>query len=431
MKNKLCKFLIVIFYITISLSCLISGHNKEDLKIFIISDLHYFDPSLGSESELLQREESISIKMFKESQKILEETIEIILKEDADIILIPGDLTKDGEKKSNEIVSQYLSEIEKKGKRVFVIPGNHDINNSGSFSYSDIEGKMKTSNTSLEDFKAIYKDFGYEEALYKDSNSLSYIAALNEKTWLLSLAPIKSKKIMGEFTLPTLNWLKSKLIEAKNKNITIFAMIHQSILEHYPDISKIRYGRLIKDREKLVALLMDHNIKVIFTGHIHANDIEVYKNDKNFFIDISTGSIIIKPCSYRLVNYKEKNNVLFIETKNINFKYLDTDFQGYANEFINKQFPMEAKEYLIKMGLNDLSIDKILPLLVKTYIAFFHGNESINKDEDIMNSIYNLSMDDDKMHVFLAKTLSGIWNDKTPDRDVKINLIDGNIESLK
>ncbi len=433
MKNNLCKFLYVIFFIIITVSNIISKGKIDSLNFFIFSDPHYIDPSLGTETELLQKEELTGIKMHKESQKIFEKTVEIILQENVDIILIPGDLTKDGEKKSNEKVSKYLTEIEKKGKRVFVIPGNHDINNSESFSYSDKKGKTRIPNTSPEDFKAIYKDFGYEEALYKDPESLSYIAALNKNTWLLALAPLKSIRIKGEFTSLTLNWLKTKLIEAKKKNITVFAMIHHGVLEHHPYISKLRKDRLINEWGKTASLLIDYDIKIIFTGHTHANDIEIYKKDNNFIVDILTGSTIIWPCSYRLVNYNKKSNELIIKTKNLNYKFLETNFQDYAYDFINKHFPIEAKQYLIKMKLNDQSIDIILPLLIKTYIAFFHGDESKNKNEYIINSINNILNDyeNDNINIILAKALLGIWNDNTPDRDVKINLNNGNIEDLR
>lgn len=431
MKNKLSKLLSVIIFLIISISNIISEDKKDFLKFFIFSDPHYLDSSLGTETELLKKEELTGIKMIKEGQKIFEKTVEIILNEDADIILLPGDLSKDGEKISHEIVSKYLTEIEKRGKRVFVIPGNHDINNSESFKYSDKNGKTRVPNTSPEDFIAIYKDFGYNEALYKDPESLSYIAALNGNTWLFALAPLKSNKINGEFTSQSINWLKSKLTEAKNKNIRTFAMIHHAVLELHPYLSKIRKDSIIDQREKIVSLLMDYDIKIIFTGHIHANDIEVYKKDKNFIFNIATGSAIVWPCSYRLVNYNEIINELLIKTKNINFEFLETNFQDYADEFIHRQFPIEAREYLSKLKLNDQAADKILPLLVKTYIAFFHGDESKNSDEEVINLINPLLNDKDEMIAFLAKVLSGIWNDNTPDRDVNINLKNGNIEDLQ
>ncbi len=437
MKNKLCKFILFTFILSLSVSNLLSKNNTDTLKLFLFSDPHYFDPSLGTETELFQKEQITEMKMHKQSKEIINKTVEIILKENVDIILIPGDLTKDGEKKSHEMVSKYLSKIEKSGKRVFVIPGNHDINNDESFTYSDNKNRLKTPTTSPKKFKELYKDFGYEEALYKDSNSLSYIAELNKNTWLLAMAPLSSKSrlkpksVRGEFTSSTLNWVKSKLIEAQKKNITVFGMIHHSILEHFPYMDIVRKGRLLNDWKKITPVLLDHGLNIVFTGHIHANDIVKYKKNNNFIIDILTGSTIIWPCSYRLINYNKNSKELLINTKNINFQFLETDLQNYAYEFINKQFPIFAKKSLIQMGFNDQTIKKILPLLVKTYIAFYHGDESKNQNKEIIKSINFLLNDKDEMKTFFAKVLLGIWNDDTPDRNVKINLNNGTIESLK
>ena len=429
--KKIYYFIILI--LTISAINIISEDkvDKDILRMLIFADPHYFDPSLGTESKIFQEDESKSIKLHKESQKIIEGLIEIINNNDSNIIIVPGDLSKDGEKKSNEIMSKYLAEIEKTGKRVFIIPGNHDINSNDSFSYSDVEGKLKTQNTSPEAFRRIFKNFGYEEALYLDSKSLSYIAALDEKTWLLAMSPLDSKnQIAGKFSFSTLSWMKSKLKEAVKKNINVLAMNHHSILEHYLYMDKIRKGRLIDDWKKVVSVVMKYDVKVVFTGHIHANDIVKYEKDKKYIFDIATSSPIIWPPSYRLINYDEKKQELLIKTKDIDYEFSKTSLQKYSYNFMKERFRYEAEKALIKIGVRGQSIDKILPLVVETYIAYYYGDESNNQENNFIKSISFLLNDEDEMVVFLANVLLGIWNDDTPDRDVKIDLNSGKLTNL-
>ncbi|MFQ8842968.1 MAG: metallophosphoesterase family protein [Clostridium fessum] len=51
--------------------------------------------------------------------------------EDPDLLILSGDLTLDGEKASHEELAELLEGLSEAGIEVAVIPGNHDINNSG------------------------------------------------------------------------------------------------------------------------------------------------------------------------------------------------------------------------------------------------------------------------------------------------------------
>jgi len=46
---------------------------------------------------------------------------------------------------------------------------------------------------------------------------------------------------------------------------------------------------------------MKAGIRLIFTGHYHANDIVEFTNDGKTLYDIQTGSLVTPPYSYRIM----------------------------------------------------------------------------------------------------------------------------------
>jgi len=149
--------------------------NAGTLKIGVFSDAHYYDATLGVEGAAYQMYTAQDPKMLAESHALLQATIDKLVSEDVDVVLVPGDLTKDGELHNHQIVASYLAQLEDAGKKVYVIPGNHDISNphASSFQGSNLV-PMPTITPS--EFADIYNDFGYGEAVYRDPNSKSYIA---------------------------------------------------------------------------------------------------------------------------------------------------------------------------------------------------------------------------------------------------------------
>ena len=133
-----------------------------------------------------------------------------------DILIISGDLTTNGEKQSHLTLADKLKNIEKtSGTKVYVIPGNHDIENPWARGFKGDE-RYKIDTISASDFSKIYKDFGYGEAISRDKDSLSYLAAPSDDVWLLMLDTCEyrlNKKAgipvtNGEIKDTTLKWIK-------------------------------------------------------------------------------------------------------------------------------------------------------------------------------------------------------------------------------
>ncbi len=136
-------------------------------RVVVFSDPHIYDTSLGISGSAFEEYLLDDRKLLVESEEILAQAVEEMLQEGADFILLPGDLTKDGERSSHDLIARYLSRIEAAGTPIYVVPGNHDILNPHAVRYMD-DKTEPVENVTPEQFRQIYKAFGYEEAIFSD-----------------------------------------------------------------------------------------------------------------------------------------------------------------------------------------------------------------------------------------------------------------------
>ena len=150
--------------------------NDRTLKIAVLSDLHFMDPSLlRSDGSAFQMYLMQDPKLLAESGAILQQIIRKLLAEKPDLVLISGDLTKDGELISHKAILKQLKILSQNHIKVLVVPGNHDINNPDAKLF-DGDNVIPVTTITPENFKSLYADYGYRNAIAKDPNSLSYVS---------------------------------------------------------------------------------------------------------------------------------------------------------------------------------------------------------------------------------------------------------------
>src|SRR5450432_2275311 len=164
-------------------------HNLS-LKIAVVSDIHYMDPSLlvnnADAGIAFQTYLQYDPKLVEYSDPIFRAVIAQLITEKPDVLLIPGDLTKDGEKISHKTMAGLLRDLANAHIKVFVVPGNHDINNPNARAY-DGDKALTTPSISANEFSTIYSAFGYGNALSRDSGSLSYLNQADSNLWILAI----------------------------------------------------------------------------------------------------------------------------------------------------------------------------------------------------------------------------------------------------
>lgn len=437
-KDFFAALLVVVFIVSctkdylIDSSEVISDNNElksasPHLKIAVISDIHYFDPSLlpvdPAGEAYFQEYLAHDPKLLAFSDPILRRVISDLIAEKPDIVLVPGDLTKDGEQISHETLATILKLLTDKGIKVYVIPGNHDIRNPHAFSFSAI---APVNSILPDEFASIYGNFGYNGSI-RDANSLSYINKISDKLWILGIDACKyaentnSPIVGGKIKPATMSWIQEKMGEARNKNVTVITMMHHGIMEHYQGQNDLDPGYVVDDWQNSATTLMNAGIKVVFTGHYHANDITQFSVNGKTLTDIETGSLVSWPSPYRILDLY--GNFISSETKlvtTIDAEFPEgLNFQTYSNYFHTAHFngyfyyAMQLKygvpEYLAQIGA---------PLFQKAIMAHYSGDESLSMEE--MGNIETFASYSTDL-ALLRGALYSLWTDYNP-KDNNITL---------
>ena len=365
----------------------------QTLNIGVITDTHYLSEKLMDGDYAVDNFVLVSGRNIKDTPAVLDKVLDEYLHSNINVLLVCGDMTKDGEKQSHIDFVKKLKTLQDKGVRIFAIPGNHDINIPNSVEFKGNK-TLPVPNVSPEEFSDIYARCGYKGALKYDASSLSYVAALNSKTWLLAIdaakytdRPSSSGRILPE----TEKWIVEVLDEAHAKGIQVIGMMHWGLTEHIMYQSVVFGDYLVSDWERLRTLFADKGMKAVFTGHFHANDITAFTSDEgNTIYDIETGTLSAYPFAYRFVelNAEEMN----ITTKNVTSIPSNPNLAADSKDLMRKLANKQAVGKLKKMNM-DLSAEvssHFAEVLAQISILHAYGDEQM--DDHLKQLMENLAL---------------------------------------
>ncbi len=409
------------------------AYPETDLVVF--SDPHIYDSALGTTGKAFEAYLEKDRKLLRESPEILESAIASIKGLKANIVLVPGDLTKDGEKSSHELAASYLAKLKAAGKKVYVVPGNHDIMNGHSYRFVG-DTVERVPNITAEQFTQIYADYGYKDALQRDPDSISYVAEPQPGLWLLGLDSCRYKENIedkesitdGKFSPQTLGWIEKMLGQAAKDNKAVIVMMHHGIMEHYVGQEK-NYGEyIVDDAPEVSRMLAAYNARMVFTGHYHAQDITVKKWDdtKKFVFDIETGSLVTYPCPYRVVNINTEQQAV-IKTELVTaIKSHPQDFPAFGKQYLLDGIAGIATATLTgTYKVDRIEAEKISKEVAVAFGAHYAGDETLAPGQQpvIESGLSPLGW----VVIQMRKDLIiGLWNDLPPaDNNITLNLKDG------
>ena len=347
----------------------------------VISDLHFYDTSLGCEGSAFENEMDLDRKMLIESEELLDYTIENLLESDIQFLLVCGDLTKDGEALNHKRLSAKLQVLAEHGIKVIVTPGNHDINN---FSAVEFSGEIKSSVESIssEDFKEIYAKMGFEDSLMSDDSSLSYVSEPVPGLWVIAIDACRYDEnradgipsvVGGAIKKGTEQWLKNVLSQARENGKAVIALLHHGVVEHWDGQARLHPDCLLKDYNRIGRLLASNNVSFVFTGHNHAQNIARADFSGNILHDVGTGSLVTYPCPVRHCNIS--NNRITIVTQTIADKLNTTsDFSDIAKGVIKKSVAVTSISDLRGYRVSDSDAEYIAKELGEAFVAHYSGD---------------------------------------------------------
>lgn len=418
----------------------INSKSITDFDISIISDPHVLAEDLIGPSERFIKELKVERKLVVESEALFKRALEIVDRANSKFLILPGDLVKEGEYKSHILVATYLKAWKDKdpSRKVFIIPGNHDLNNHRAYDFSK---DRPTKSVSPKDFHKIYALFYEDDSIlefYRDSpifknyldrvnkeygrsdqysyyaqGYFSYIARVKKEytndnglTIIMLDTSIYSadseekhrdnrENIPGSINIEMLRWTVKKIDEAKKRKDMVIVVAHHAFLPNFrnqelafaPFIIKEWRDKFIDEDPRInkktpIEILADSGVKFIFTGHLHENGTAKYTTEENNTIyDIQTGSTITYPLPIRHLlihnNTSTKKAFSIYVTTELIDKFSYTDHFGKVHEVDNA---------LVHAMTNQLSLRDV----IHNYIRIQANNPLFDKIDFKKEIIDNL-----------------------------------------
>ncbi len=398
----------------------------------VLSDTHLYDAGLGVTGKAFQDYMDDDRKLLPQSEELLLQALAMAAESGPQFLIISGDLTKDGEKRNHELMASHLTALAGRGIKTYVVPGNHDILNPDSKSFEG-DGTKPEPTVTPEEFAAIYKDFGYGNPIMRDPASLSYVAEPVPGLWLLALASCdysenqkKGKpETDGRFKQETVGWMETVLTDALRSGKAVIAVMHHGVMEHYIGQEKY-YGEYIVDEALTISsMLAAYGVRVVFTGHFHAQDIKRQKSkDGKFLYDVETGSLVGSPDALRIVEIAEPQRMT-IHSRFIlslpSYEARGEDFAEFSYNFERSGIAGIAIETLTGLGVPEAEAELLAPQIADAFMAHYIGDEKFLGKEMLKSK--GLSFMGGLVVGNRKGLINGLWNDLAPaDNDIVIDL---------
>ena len=348
--------------------------------IVVLSDTHVMGPGLlVNDGAAWQKELANDRKLFDYSQEVFDVLMETMLSEKPDMVLITGDLTKDGELLSHQYVAGQLNRLREAGIKTFVIPGNHDFGSKHALIF-DGDQSSKAEVVSREQFTELYRNHGYGAESLRDETSLSYCCEPVEGLLLIGL----DSGTDGRLEESTLQWACQQAAQAQQQGKYVLAMMHHALLPHFNEEDQMLPSSVVQNYETVRNRLADAGVQVVLTGHIHISDIaKDYNADLTRSIyDISTGSVISYPCDYRHLSLSEDRAQLSVSTNRITTLPDHPVYGTTAKERLHQSLSQFVKR--------SIKNDMIASVAANALLIHAEGNE--NESEEASNIMGTLQL---------------------------------------
>ena len=343
----------------------------EKIKIIVATDMHYYLKEYYEECDWYEDYVAMGDgKMITYGDQIMDDFIHSVIKEKPDLLLITGDITLNGEYGSHQEMAKRLSVLNDYGIEVAVMPGNHDIDNIFTKGYGK-ENNFKVENTSVEQFRNLYKNLGYHLSTSTHTESLSYEIQINSQYSLLlidsnthTLTSGSALDNGGKISESTYEWIEERLSVIQKEGRIPLVSLHHNITDHNELLNS---SYTLRDNQRFVDLLNQYGVKFTLTGHIHAQNIKQIDG----IYDIVTSSLVVAPLQY---------GVLEIDSGNVNYytQQIETDIE--SNDYFLMVSSNRFEESFEAITDEDVR-EKMKDVVVKTKLYYVGGTLADHKDE--------------------------------------------------
>ncbi len=358
---------------------------------WVISDTHLIADSLHDHGQAFsQMQKTSQGKDLYYQETALSAFVRMAQKKKPAAIIVTGDVTFNGERVSAEKFAEIFKPL--KETQLLVIPGNHDIYDGWA---REFRGKKQyyAGQISPRMWRNIFKT-SYENAVSVDDKSLAYSVQLNPD-YLLILADSNDYGKEEATTAPATagflgkeqrRWIKAQLQYASENNLQVIFCMHHNLYAHNPAVNK---GYVVDDYHELRKLLAQYNVKLVFSGHIHAQNI-MLPQDPCPATEIVTSSfcsndqgygvvkVSPKEVSYTCHHFKMKDYLTDKEKQN----WTLTHFHDYLENIQLGTISAELMQKDLYQNHDDIdTVRKMWRLFGEMNYHFFTGKNHIESEE--------------------------------------------------
>ncbi len=371
-------------------------------RIVVISDPHVMAPELVEDptNERYQYVMSQERKLLPQSFELFSAVLDSVRALRPDLFLIVGDMTKDGELASHELVVAYLQQLASEGIRTLVIPGNHDLECIASYAFT-ASGLKKTENVSIDEFAAFYQDFGWGLGSERDPNSLTYACDIFDGVRFIGIddchTPSRGYTKVGDaefggITPATLEWVIAQADKATAEGKVVIVAIHHQLLYHYVGQERLMASAATDQGESIARTLADHGVRVVLTGHMHTPNISRIRGFEtdDVITEIACPSTVTYPVQYRILTLSDDLASLSVDTRSLRSSANISDVQQAAHDKV------------------EATLGKIISDLVPRYMyAFNQMLASFAGDPAFAGVIEDVPQDPDELAALAELAFSG------------------------
>lgn len=339
----------------------------EPVALAIATDLHYLSPELTDHGPYFQRLiQNGDGKAMDRVEEITDAFVAQVVADRPDALILSGDLTFNGARMSHTALAEKLRQVTDAGVPVFVLPGNHDLENPMAASFQG-DGYTLTESIGPQEFENIYRSFGFETALSRDKTSLSYMAEVTPALWLLML-DVNTPDAPGILTESILSWVEEQLREARQLGVRVVAVSHQNLLPHS---SLFTAGYIIEGNNRLLELYEGYGVLCNLSGHMHIQHIA---QSEQGLPEIAASSLLVSPNQYGVLKLEGEKAVYRAVPLSLEFAeevrafFWGTGFRQASAVFGGQPEAAEMAAYFAEVNT-----------------AYFSGRmDTIQRDEELM-----------------------------------------------
>lgn len=358
---------------------------------WVISDTHLIADSLHDHGQAFsQMQKTSQGKDLYYQETALSAFVRMAQKKKPTAIIVTGDVTFNGERVSAKKFAEIFKPLEE--TQLLVLPGNHDIYDGWA---REFRGKKQyyAGQISPRMWRNIFKT-SYKNAVSVDDKSLAYSVQLNPN-YLLILADSNDYGKEEATTAPATagflgreqrRWIKAQLQYASENNLQVIFCMHHNLYAHNPAVNK---GYVVDDYRELRKLLAQYNVKLVFSGHIHAQNI-MLPQDPCPATEVVTASfcsndqgygvvkVSPKEVSYTCYHFKMKDYLTDKEKQN----WTLTHFHDYLENIQLGTISAELMQKDLYQNHYDLdTVRKMGRLFGEMNYHFFTGKNHIESEE--------------------------------------------------